>query len=180
MFPMVSTPEELHAANAMLEQARAEVRETGARLPDRLEVGIMVEVPSAALQAATFAEEADFFSIGTNDLTQYTLAAERGNERVAALADGLHPAVLRLIAMTVDAAAPRGRMVGVCGELAGDPVAVPILIGLGVTELSASAPAVPRVKRAVRETDLGRARQLAAGALGSRSAADVRRLAAGR
>ncbi|HEX9123560.1 MAG TPA: phosphoenolpyruvate--protein phosphotransferase [Actinomycetota bacterium] len=178
MFPMVSTPEELQEAKAVLEQARAELRQTGARLPDRLEAGIMVEVPSAALQAATFAEDADFFSIGTNDLTQYTLAAERGNERVAALADGLHPAVLRLIAMTVEGAAPLQRMVGVCGELAGDPVAVPILVGLGVTELSASPPAVPRVKRAVRQTDLGSARELARKALGLRSATDVRELAA--
>jgi phosphoenolpyruvate-protein kinase (PTS system EI component) len=138
----------------------------------------MVEVPAAALQAGSFADEVDFFSIGTNDLTQYALAAERGNEHVAELADGLHPAVLKLIAMTVEGAAPQERMVGVCGELAGDPVAVPILVGLGVTELSASPPAVPRVKRAVRELTLEEARALAREALSRTSAAEVRALSA--
>jgi phosphocarrier protein FPr len=138
----------------------------------------MVEVPAAALAAAGFAPEVDFFSIGTNDLTQYTLAAERGNERVAGFADALHPAVLRLIRMTVEGAASHGRMVGVCGEIAGDPVAVPILVGLGVRELSAAPPAVPRVKRAVRETDLGSARALADRALGLDSAEAVRGAAA--
>ncbi|MFB3738718.1 MAG: phosphoenolpyruvate--protein phosphotransferase [Candidatus Velamenicoccus archaeovorus] len=177
MFPMVSTPEEVRAARAELERAAAEVREAGGRTPEHLEVGIMVEVPSAALLSSAFAEEVDFFSIGTNDLTQYTLAAERGNERVGALADGLHPAVLRLIAATVEGAAPRGRTVGVCGELAADPAAVPVLVGLGVTELSASPPAIPRVKRAVRELRLATARELAARALELGSAAEVRDLA---
>ncbi len=180
MFPMVSSLLELRAARSLLEEAHREVEDAGGRLPDRLEIGIMVEVPSAALAASAFAPEVDFFSIGTNDLSQYALAAERGNERVAALADALHPAVLRLIRMTVEAAVPLGRAVGICGEIAADPSAVPILLGLGVRELSAAPPAVPRIKRAVRETDLAGARDLAEVALGLDSAAAVRALAARR
>jgi phosphocarrier protein FPr len=174
MFPMVTSLAELRAAKALLEEARHEVDGAGGRLPSNLEVGIMVEVPAVALAAEVFAADVDFFSIGTNDLTQYTLAAERGNERVAGFADALHPAVLRLIRMTAQGAASYQRMVGVCGEIAGDPVAVPILVGLGVRELSAAPPAVPRVKRAVREIDLGSARTQADRALALDSAEAVR------
>jgi len=174
MFPMVTSLAELRVAKALVEEARHEVEGAGGRVPSNLEVGIMVEVPAAALAAEVFAADVDFFSIGTNDLTQYTLAAERGNERVAGFADALHPAVLRLIWMTARGAASRGRMVGVCGEIAGDPLAVPILVGLGVRELSAAPPAVPRVKRAVRETDLGSARALADRAIRLDSAEAVR------
>jgi multiphosphoryl transfer protein len=174
MFPMVTSLAEFRAAKALVAEARHEVEGAGGRVPSNVEVGIMVEVPAAALAAEVFAADVDFFSIGTNDLTQYTLAAERGNERVAGFADALHPAVLRLIRMTTRGAASYGRMVGVCGEIAGDPVAVPILVGLGVRELSAAPPAVPRVKRAVRETDLGSARALADRAIGLDSAEAVR------
>jgi phosphoenolpyruvate-protein phosphotransferase len=174
MFPMVTSLAELRAAKAIVEEARHEVEGAGGRVPSHLEVGIMVEVPAVALAAEVFAPDVDFFSIGTNDLTQYTLAAERGNERVAGFADALHPAVLRLIRMTVRGAGSYGRTVGVCGEIAGDPLAVPILVGLGVRELSAAPPAVPRVKRAVRETDLGSARTLADRALALDSAEAVR------
>jgi phosphocarrier protein FPr len=120
----------------------------------------------------------DFFSLGTNDLTQYTLAAERGNASVAALADGLQPSVLRLIDLVVAAARGHDRWVGVCGELASDPAAVPLLVGLGVTELSANAAAIPAVKQAVRAVDLTVARALAEAALGLASAAEVRALVA--
>lgn len=178
MFPMVSSPEELHSAKALLGEASREVARERGRVLEPVDVGIMVEVPSAALSAAAFAPEVDFFSIGTNDLTQYTLAAERGNLNVAQLSDALHPAVLRLIRMTVEAAEPLGRTVGVCGEVAADPLAVPILVGLGVRELSAAAPAVPRVKRAVRETELGAASALAERALSMESAVAVRAAAA--
>lgn len=176
MFPMVATVEEFRAARAALDEAAREVIASGGRLPEHLEVGVMIEVPSAAVSAAALAVEAGFFSIGTNDLTQYTFAAERGNEAVAALSDALHPAILRLIRITVEAAEPLGRTVAVCGELAADPAAVPVLLGLGVRELSVSVPAVPRVKRAVREVDLAAARTLAAEALELGSAADVRAL----
>ncbi len=173
MFPMVATLEELRAARAAVSAAAESL---GVPVPEGLQVGIMVEVPSAALTASVLAAEADFFSIGTNDLTQYTLAADRGNERVAALSDALHPAVLRLIAATCEAAAVRGRWVGVCGELAGDALATPVLLGLGVRELSMSAPAIPGVKRAVRMVALGRAREIATRALELPSASAVREM----
>jgi phosphocarrier protein FPr len=143
-----------------------------------MEIGVMVEVPSVALAAEVFASEVDFFSIGTNDLVQYTLAAERGNASVAALQDGLHPAVLRLIGLVGAAGRAHGKWVGVCGELASDPVAAPMLIGLGVTELSAGAPAIPAVKQAVRDADARAARALAEEAVGLASAAEVRALLA--
>ena len=138
----------------------------------------MLEVPSAALIAEKLAPLVDFFSVGTNDLTQYTLAAERGNAAVAALSDPLHPAVLRLIRLTAEAAAAAGRRVAVCGEVAGDRLAVPLLIGLGVTELSMNAVAIPAAKQAVRGTDAARAADLAEQALAAESAAAVRRLLA--
>ena len=136
----------------------------------------MIEVPSAALCAELLAREVEFFSIGTNDLAQYTLAADRGNAQVAALADGLHPAVLRLIGTVAAAAGAEGRWTGVCGELAGDPRATPLLLGLGVRELSMSPPAIPAVKQAVRETDTAAARRLADEAVRGESAAAVRAL----
>jgi phosphocarrier protein FPr len=172
MFPMVTTLDELGAARAELDRAR---RELGGAAGEP-EVGIMVEVPAAALLADRLAAQVAFFSIGTNDLTQYTLAADRGNERVGRLADGLHPAVLELIGRTVAGADPYDRWVGVCGELAADPRAAPLLLGLGVRELSMSAPAVPLVKAAVRGTDLADARALADAARRCSTAAEVRAL----
>jgi phosphocarrier protein FPr len=173
MFPMVSTVDEVRAARAVVDDV---LHELGAAGPERLDVGAMIEVPAAAIAAPALAEVVDFFSIGTNDLTQYTLAAERGNDGVAALADALHPAVLRLIEMTTAAARDRGIDVGVCGELASDVDAVPILLGLGVGELSVAPPAVPRVKAAVRGVDLAPARELARRALTCATAAEVRGL----
>ena len=169
MFPMVTTLGELRAARAVLQRAGA-----GSRAP--LEVGIMIEVPAAALTAGALAAEADFFSIGTNDLTQYTLAADRGNEHVASLTDALHPGVLALIRATVEGAEVHGRWVGVCGELAGDERAAPLLLGLGVRELSMSAPAIAGVKQAVRATDAGEAAALAGRARACASADEVRAL----
>ena len=168
MFPMVATIEEYRAAVDLLERAR-----DGLPRPD---VGVMVEVPSAALAAESFAPEVDFFSIGTNDLTQYTLAAERGNERVAGIADPLHPAVLRLIRLVTEAARAHGKWVGVCGELAGDTLAAAVLVGLGVRELSVASPLVPAVKEAVRAIELEEAQTLAEGAVQLESAAAVREL----
>jgi phosphoenolpyruvate-protein phosphotransferase/dihydroxyacetone kinase phosphotransfer subunit len=176
MFPMVATLEEFRAGRAAVDRARTAVAEVGRSVPERLEVGVMIEVPSAALAADALAREADFFSVGTNDLSQYTLAADRGNERVASIADPLHPAVLELIRRSAAAATAAGRWTGVCGEVAGDTLATPLLIGLGVRELSMSAPAIPHVKRAVRETDLASARALAQDALTLSGAAEVREL----
>ncbi len=179
MFPMVATLEEYRQARSVLDRVRSELMRTGTAVPEDLEVGVMVEVPAAALAAEVFAPEVDFFSLGTNDLTQYTLAAERGNAAVAALADGLHPSVLSLIRIVAEAASRHERWVGICGELASDPTAVPVLVGLGIAELSANAPALPAVKQAVRSVDLEAARGLAHEALGLSSAAEVRALVQG-
>jgi phosphoenolpyruvate-protein kinase (PTS system EI component) len=138
----------------------------------------MVEVPSVALQAARFAEAVDFFSIGTNDLTQYTLAVDRGNERVAAGFDALHPAVLHLIHRTVEAAHAAGKPVGLCGEMASDPAAVPVLVGLGLDALSAPPTYLPAVKRVIRALTQTEAERLAARALDAPDAATVRALLA--
>jgi phosphocarrier protein FPr len=124
-------------------------------------VGVMIEVPSAVAVADQLAGEADFFSIGSNDLAQYVMAADRANERVSPLANALQPAVLRLVAQAVQAAHAAGIPVGVCGELAGDPQAAPLLAGLGVDELSMNAPNIPAVKQAIRGLTLARARQVA-------------------
>lgn len=138
MFPMVGSVDEWRQARAMTERLRLEIPVAD------LQLGIMIEVPSAALLAPVLAKEVDFFSVGTNDLTQYTLAIDRGHPTLSAQADGLHPAVLQLIDITVRAAHAHGKWVGVCGELAADPLAVPVLIGLGVDELSVSARSIPR------------------------------------
>jgi len=168
---MVATLTELREARAILDETS---RELGiAPTP----VGIMVEVPSAALLASAFAREVDFFSIGSNDLTQYTLAMDRGHPKLASRVDALHPAVLRLIDLTVRGAHDHGRWVGVCGGMAGDAQAVPILIGLGVDELSVSVPAVAAVKAQVRALSFEACRDLAARALEAETAADVRAMA---
>ncbi|HDS1735584.1 phosphoenolpyruvate--protein phosphotransferase [Pseudomonas sp. BP8] len=170
MFPMVGQVHEWREAKAMVERLRAEIP------VDDLQLGIMVEVPSAALLAPQLAREVDFFSIGTNDLTQYTLAIDRGHPSLSAQADGLHPAVLRLIDMTVRAAHAEGKWVGVCGELAADPQAVAVLLGLEVDELSVAARSVAEVKALVRQAEYRTARALACEALQQDSAAAVRAL----
>jgi multiphosphoryl transfer protein len=172
MLPMVATLAEITAARAVLEQARAD---TGIETP--MELGIMVEVPAAALAAARLAEHVDFFSLGTNDLTQYTMAAERGDARLASLLAGPQPAVLRLVQATVAGAAAHGRWVGVCGELAGDPAAAVLLAGLGVTELSMASALVAEVKAALREVSLVDARAAALAALETDDADAARALA---
>ncbi|HST47616.1 phosphoenolpyruvate--protein phosphotransferase [Jatrophihabitans sp.] len=169
MFPMVSTLDELLAATALLDEACSGHR------PDSLRVGIMVEVPAVALKAAAFAPHVDFFSVGTNDLTQYALAAERGNPALATLADPLDPGVLRLIAELCRQAGDAS--VSVCGEIATDPVAAQLLLGLGVDSLSVAAPAVARIKQVVRTIDTMRAAKVAAKALTCASASEVRRIA---
>ena len=173
MFPMVATLAEVEAALEALGRAR---EATGVEAS--LETGIMVEVPAAALRSAQLAERLDFFSIGTNDLTQYTMAAERGNEQVGELLAGPHPAVLRLIRETVLGAEAHGRWVGVCGELAGDPASALLLAGLGVRELSMAPPLIPEVKQALRSVTIDRARELADAALEAADAAAARQLAA--
>ncbi|MDR7587693.1 MAG: phosphoenolpyruvate--protein phosphotransferase [Armatimonadota bacterium] len=176
MFPLIATPDELRRAQAALAQAAQEVRAAGHPVAERVQVGMMVEVPSAAILADIFAREVDFFSIGTNDLTQYTLAADRGNERVAALGDAIHPAVLRQIQRVIEEGHAAGRWVGLCGELAGDPEAIPILLGLGLDEFSMAPQAIPAAKAVIRRWSLDVARDLARRALQMDSAEAVRAL----
>ena len=168
MFPMIATIAEWRAAREIVELERATLG-----VPP-IPIGIMVETASAALLARRFARDADFFSVGTNDLTQYTLAMDRANPRLAPQLDALHPAVLRLIEMTVAGARAYGRWVGVCGALAGDPLAVPVLVGLGVDELSADVPIVPAVKARIRTLSLEECRVTAREALDASDAAEVR------
>ena len=170
MFPMIATLNELYDVKAMLAE---EAESLGVPL---LPTGIMVEVPAAAVMAAQFAREADFFSVGTNDLTQYTLAMDRGHPKLAPHVDGLNPAVLRLIAHTVKGAETFKRPVGVCGGIASDPAAIPILIGIGVSELSVSLPAIPAVKAQIRALRMDACRALAERALAAESAEAVRAL----
>lgn len=170
MFPMIATLQEWRQAKAILEEERKKLP------PVDILVGIMIEVPAAAILAETFAQEVDFFSIGTNDLTQYTLAMDRGHPKLAASTDGLHPSVLHLIATTVKAAHRHNKWVGICGGIASDAQAVPILIGLGVDELSVSVPTIPSIKARIRKLRLSECQHLASQALEQATAAEVRAL----
>jgi phosphotransferase system enzyme I (PtsI) len=173
MYPMISGLEELNQANALLEKCRAELRTEGLPFDEKMEVGAMIEIPSAALIADVLAPRVNFFSIGSNDLIQYTLAADRTNEKVSHLYEPTHPAIIRLIKTTVDAAHRHGIWVGVCGEVAGDPVLAPLLIGLGVDELSAAPTVVAQVKYIVRRLKLNEAQALAEFALQCESPAEI-------
>ncbi len=154
MYPMISGVDELRRANAILEECREELRAEGVAFGEKMEVGAMIEIPSAALAADLLAREVSFFSIGTNDLIQYTIAVDRLNEHIAHLYEPTHPAMIRLLRMIVDAGHAHNLWVGVCGEMAGDVTLTPLLLGLGVDELSAGAALVPRVKRAVQSLDI--------------------------
>ncbi|MGY8738331.1 MAG: putative PEP-binding protein, partial [bacterium] len=162
------------------DEVRIELEREGIPFDADLEVGIMIEVPSAAITAPTFAAECDFFSIGTNDLTQYTLAVDRGNEKVAHLYDPLHPAVLQLIQMTVRAGRDADIPVSVCGEMATNPLSVPILVGLGIGELSGTPASVPVVKEIVRALDSVELAEDARAALVAKTAAEVHAISATR
>ena len=160
MFPMISGLEELRAAKAVLAECNEELRRSGIPLGEEIEVGAMIEIPSAAICANVLASEVDFFSIGTNDLIQYALAVDRVNEKIAYLYEPTHPAILRLLKMIADAAHAHHIWVGVCGEMAGDVALIPLLLGLGMDELSAGATLVPRIKRAVQSLAIPECREL--------------------
>jgi phosphocarrier protein FPr len=170
MFPMISTIDEIREVKTMLEQEREKLG------VDPIETGIMVEVPSTAILADQFAKEVDFFSIGTNDLTQYTLAMDRGHPKLATKIDALNPAILRLIKLTADGAHQEGKWVGVCGGIASDPQAVPVLLGLGIDELSVSVPAIPSIKAEVRKYSMKKCRSIAKKTLNCASSSEVRKL----
>jgi phosphotransferase system enzyme I (PtsI) len=160
MFPLISNISEIHAAHEVLDDARKELTREGHKFDKNIQVGIMIEIPSAAVCADQLAREVDFFSIGTNDLIQYTLAVDRGNEQVASLYDPFHPAILRLLRNIIQAANREGIWVGVCGEMASDPLCAILLVGLGVDELSMGPVAVPRIKRLIRQIRLADARKI--------------------
>jgi phosphotransferase system enzyme I (PtsI) len=176
MYPMISGLAEFRQASAILEECKAELRSEGQKFDEKLEVGVMIEVPSAALVADILAKEVKFFSIGTNDLIQYTIAVDRVNDRIAHLYKPTHPAILRLIKTVVEAARENGIWTGVCGEMAGDIVLTPLLLGLGIDELSTSPTLVPRVKKAVQSVSLIECQQLAEKSLKSNSSSDILQL----
>jgi phosphotransferase system enzyme I (PtsI) len=175
MYPMISGLDELNQANAIVEKCKTELRAEGKPFDENMPIGAMIEIPSAALIADTLAQRAKFFSIGSNDLIQYTLAADRTNERVSHLYEPTHPAILRLIKTTVDAAHRHGIWTGVCGEIAGDVFLTPLLLGLGVDELSTAPSVVPQVKYIVRRLKMSEAQALAEFALQCESPSEIYR-----
>lgn len=173
MYPMISNAREVIQANALLDEAKEELIRKGVPFDKDIEVGVMIETPAAALTAEVIARNVSFFSLGTNDLVQYTLAVDRVNERVAYLYEPTHPAVLKLLKITIDAGHAAGIWVGVCGEMAADPLMTPLLLGMGVDEMSVAPAAVPVVKDLIRNIDKSRAETLACKALDCRSATEV-------
>ena len=173
MYPMISNVGEVIRANLILEECKGELRLEAIPFDEHIEVGVMIEIPSAAITADIISKHVSFFSMGTNDLVQYTLAVDRVNDRVAHLYEPTHPAVLRLMKMTIDAGHARGIWVGVCGQMAGDPLMTHLLMGLGIDELSMAPAALPAVKEMIRSVTLVQAKLLAEAALREETAAGV-------
>jgi phosphoenolpyruvate-protein phosphotransferase (PTS system enzyme I) len=173
MYPMISGLEELNQANALVEEYKAELRKESVPFDEHLEIGAMIETPSAVIVADSLAKRLKFFSIGTNDLIQYSLAVDRMNEKIAHLYEPTHPAIVRLIKATVEAGHQHKIWISVCGEMAGDPVLAPLLLGLGVDELSVAPPLVPQVKFVIRRLKIEEAKALAEFALQCESAAEI-------
>lgn len=173
MYPMISGIEELKQANAFLEGSKKELKKEGLPFDENIEVGAMIEVPSAAVTSDILAQEADFFSIGTNDLIQYSLAVDRVNEKIAYLYEPTHPAILRLIKKVIENGHAAGIWVGMCGEMAGDIIMTIILLGLGLDEFSTSPIATPEIKRVIRSITISQAREVAEGALALQTGKEV-------
>ena len=176
MFPMISGVEEFRRAKEMLVAVAHELAAEGVHPAEQIKVGAMIEIPSVAAVAEDLAQEADFFSVGTNDLVQYLLAVDRGNPRIAALYEPMHPAVVRTLEKIFQAARQHGQAPAVCGELAGDPVWAPLLLGLGAHELSMASPAIPEVRFVLRHSSRAELTQLAQSALAARSSAEIKTL----
>ncbi|HOU51037.1 MAG: phosphoenolpyruvate--protein phosphotransferase [Smithella sp.] len=174
MFPMISSVEEIREAKKLLEEARQELIDEGMQIPPKIEIGAMIEVPSAVVIADKLAQEVDFFSIGTNDLIQYSLAIDRANERLTYMYEPLHPAVLRLIQSVVDAAHKAKIEVAMCGEMAGDPLCILILLGMELDELSMNHLAIPRIKKIIRECTLEESKTMLKKAMSFNTASEVR------
>jgi phosphotransferase system enzyme I (PtsI) len=176
MFPMISGVGELREAKEVLEEAKAELVREGMPFDPKIPVGIMVEMPSAVMVADLLAKESDFLSIGTNDLIQYSLAIDRVNEHVVYLYHTLHPAILRMVRFVVDAGHAAGVRVGMCGEMAGEPMYAMVLLGLGLDELSMNSTAIPVVKSVLRGASLTSARELAQAALSMATAQEIEQM----
>jgi len=174
MFPMVATIKDVHDTRAVLEECREELKKEGYKVAEKMDIGIMIEVPSAAIMADQLSKVVDFFSIGTNDLSQYTMAADRTNAQVAPIASGFQPAVFRLIKGVIDAAHANGKWVGLCGEMAGELLAIPILLGLGLDEFSMNPPAIPFAKRLIRSISYEHAKGVAEEVLNLSSDYEIR------
>jgi phosphotransferase system enzyme I (PtsI) len=176
MFPMISTLAEIREAKIILNQCIQQLKKEGLIFRSGVEIGAMIEIPSAAIIADILIQEVDFLSIGTNDLIQYTLAVDRVNESVAYLYDPANPAILRLIQMTVDACHNAGKWVGMCGEMAGDPQFIPLLLGMGLDELSTSVSVIPEIKKVIRMMPQEKAREIAKAALQMKTSGEVLKL----
>lgn len=174
MFPMIATLEEFREAKQLLEEEKKILQQEGIAISDHIEVGIMVEIPSTAILADQFAQEVDFFSVGTNDLIQYTMAVDRMNESVAHLYQPYHPAILRLVKMVIDAAHANNKWAGMCGEMAGDSVAIPLLIGLGLDEFSMSAPSMLKARKQINQLSQIEMKRLADTALSMQTSEQVK------
>ena len=174
MFPMIATLEEFRQAKQMLEEEREHLNQEGTAVSNAIEIGIMVEIPSTAVLADQFAKEVDFFSVGTNDLIQYTMAADRMNESVAHLYQPYHPAILRLVKMVIDAAHAEKKWAGMCGEMAGDSIAIPLLIGLGLNEFSMSAPSMLKARKQINQLTQSEMKQLAEKAMSMQTSEQVK------
>ena len=173
MFPMIATLDEFNAAKAMVEEEKAKLIEEGVAVSDHIEVGLMIEIPAAAVLADQFAKVADFFSIGTNDLIQYSMAADRMSEKVAYLYQPFNPSLLRLIKMTIDGAHKEGKWVGMCGEMAGEPDAISVLMGLGLDEFSMSATSILRARKIANGLSHAEMKELAAKAVACSTSSEV-------
>lgn len=176
MFPMIISVEEIRELKSVIEELKVELRNEGKDFDENIQIGVMVETPSAAVNAKFLAKEVDFFSIGTNDLTQYTLAVDRGNELISHLYNPMSPSVLNLIKQVIDASHAEGKWTGMCGELAGDERATVLLLGMGLDEFSMSAISVPRIKKLIRNVNYQDAKLLAEKALQQPTAAEIERL----
>jgi phosphoenolpyruvate-protein phosphotransferase (PTS system enzyme I) len=174
MYPMISGLEEFRQANQVLAEVKEELRQEKKKFDEDIEVGAMIEIPSAALTADVLATEADFFSIGTNDLIQYALAVDRVNEKIAYLYEPAHPAILKLVKTVIEAGHAQNRWVGMCGEMCGDPVLAVILLGLGLDEFSMSPVVIPEIKKIIRSITLQEAREIAQKSLTLETGAQIR------
>lgn len=174
MFPMIATLEEFREAKQLLLEEKEQLQKEGTLISEQIEVGIMVEIPSTAILADQFAKEVDFFSIGTNDLIQYTMAADRMNESVAYLYQPYHPAILRLVKMVIDASHAQGKWTGMCGEMAGDTIAIPLLLGLGLDEFSMSAPSMLKARNQINQLTQLEMKQIAEKALSMQTSEQVK------